>query len=83
MTTHKLAFDPATQAELDATLERLRVPAANAVTTLDSAFFLSAFASVTIGADGLGQTSYIDATNDDLKVAHCANTLCVNYLRRR
>ena len=32
--------------------------------------------SITIGADGLGLISYRDATNGDLKVAHCSNTAC-------
>jgi len=32
--------------------------------------------SITIGADGLGLISYYDATNDDLKVAHCSDTNC-------
>jgi Collagen triple helix repeat (20 copies) len=39
--------------------------------------------SVTIGADGLGLISYYDVSNGDLKVAHCSNTFCVPYLRRR
>ena len=30
------------------------------------------YTSVTIGADGLGLISYYDATNGDLKVAHCS-----------
>jgi hypothetical protein len=34
------------------------------------------YSSVTIGADGLGLISYRDATNDDLKVAHCSDTNC-------
>jgi hypothetical protein len=51
--------------------------------TLDSAGNVGAYTSVTVGADGLGLISYYDVTNGDLKVAHCANALCVNYLRRR
>jgi hypothetical protein len=39
--------------------------------------------SVTIGADGFGLISYYDVSNGDLKVAHCSNTFCVPYLRRR
>jgi Collagen triple helix repeat (20 copies) len=39
--------------------------------------------SVTIGTDGLGLISYYDDTNGDLKVAHCSNTFCVPYFRRR
>ena len=31
---------------------------------------------MTIGADGLGLISYLDDTNDNLKVAHCSNTNC-------
>jgi hypothetical protein len=34
------------------------------------------YASMAIGADGSGLISYWDATNDDLKVAHCSNTAC-------
>jgi hypothetical protein len=33
---------------------------------------------VTIGADGLGLISYYDATNTDLKVAHCSNAPCTS-----
>ena len=32
--------------------------------------------SLAIGADGLGLISYQDVTNDDLKVAHCADVAC-------
>jgi hypothetical protein len=39
--------------------------------------------SITIGADGLPLVAYRDSTNGDLKVAHCTNTFCVPYLRRR
>jgi preprotein translocase subunit Sec61beta len=34
------------------------------------------YTSVTIGADGLGLISYFDATNGNLKVAHCGNAFC-------
>jgi hypothetical protein len=39
--------------------------------------------SVTIGRDGLGLISHYDDTNGDLKVAHCSNTFCMPYCRRR
>lgn len=83
VTLAKLGFDPATQAELDATIDRLRPPAASALATLDSPGIVGRETSVTVGADGLGLISYLDGTNGDLKVAHCTNALCVNYLRRR
>ena len=51
--------------------------------TLDSAGNVGNDTSVTVGADGLGLISYYDSTNGDLKVAHCADTFCVPYLRRR
>jgi hypothetical protein len=41
------------------------------------------FSSATLGRDGLGLFSYYDWTNGDLKVAHCSNTFCIPYLRRR
>jgi predicted regulator of Ras-like GTPase activity (Roadblock/LC7/MglB family) len=39
--------------------------------------------SITIGSDGLPLIAYYDATNDDLKVAHCSNPLCTPFHRRR
>jgi hypothetical protein len=39
--------------------------------------------SVTVGADGLGLVSYYDNSDRVLKVAHCANTLCMPWVRRR
>jgi hypothetical protein len=41
------------------------------------------YSSVTIGTDSLALISYYDATNGDLKVAHCSNLFCVPYHRRR
>jgi hypothetical protein len=41
------------------------------------------YASATVGTDGLGLISYEDFTNLDLKVAHCSNTFCIPYFRRR
>jgi hypothetical protein len=34
------------------------------------------FTSITLGSDGLGLISYMDASNGDLKVAHCSNLSC-------
>jgi preprotein translocase subunit Sec61beta len=53
--------------------------------TLDSIAFtnVASSTSMTIGADGLGLISYYDAMNQNLKVAHCANTFCSPYFRRR
>jgi hypothetical protein len=39
--------------------------------------------SATIGTDALVLISYLDVTNGHLKVAHCSNTFCVPYFRRR
>ena len=54
-----------------------------ALTTLDGSGNVGRFSSVTIGTDGLGLISYYDATNGDLKVAHCSDLFCVPYHRRR
>jgi hypothetical protein len=78
VTLAKLGFDPATQPELDATIDRLRPPAANALATFDSAGDVGFHTSATVGADGLGLISYFDVTNNDLKIAHCANVACTS-----
>ena len=59
------------------------IPAGNVITALDETGDVGWTTSITIGADGLGLISYLDATNDDLKVAHCDNTFCSPYFRRR
>ena len=46
------------------------------LSTVDSSGSVGHFTSIAIGADGLGLISYQDATNSDLKVAHCNNTTC-------
>ena len=53
---------------------RQLVPEANSFTNLDSAGDVGT--SITIGADGLPVISYYDATNLDLKVAHCSDLAC-------
>lgn len=50
-------------------------PAANALSTLDSTGNVGTYTSATIGADGLGLISYVDLTDQDLKVAHCNNVV--------
>ncbi|MEO7863976.1 MAG: hypothetical protein ABIU05_26810, partial [Nitrospirales bacterium] len=45
-------------------------------TTLDGSGNVGQYSSVTIGTDGLALISYYDATNGDLKVAHCSNVTC-------
>jgi hypothetical protein len=53
--------------------------------TLDGTNIVGLYTSVTTGADGFGliSESDYDGTNHDLKVAHCANTFCTPYFRRR
>jgi hypothetical protein len=53
-------------------------PAANDLSTLDSAGFVGEFSAITVGADGLGLVSYYAATNQDLKIAHCQNVPCTS-----
>ncbi|MCA1812928.1 MAG: hypothetical protein LC624_03120, partial [Halobacteriales archaeon] len=43
---------------------------------LDSSGSVGGNVSVTIGVDGLGLIAYSDESNQDLKVAHCANVEC-------
>src|SRR6185295_13336376 len=47
-----------------------------ALTTLDGSGNVGQYSSVTIGTDGLALITYYDATNGDLKVAHCSNFVC-------
>lgn len=59
-------------------------PAEALVVVLDNDTVVGQYTSVTIGVDGMPLISYYDAgTELDLKVAHCSNTLCIPYFRRR
>jgi hypothetical protein len=49
-----------------------------ALTVRDGSGDAGQYSSITIGADGLGLISYYDATNGDLKVAHCSNQACTS-----
>src|SRR6267142_880026 len=49
-----------------------------ALTSLDGSGNVGQYSSVTIGTDGLALISYYDATNGDLKVAHCSNVACTS-----
>jgi hypothetical protein len=53
------------------------------LTTLDSIGQVGQDTSVTMGADGSGLISYHDATNGNLKVAHCSERFCVPSHGRR
>ena len=48
-------------------------------TTVDSGASVGFYTSIAIGTDGFGLVSYHDATNGDLKVAHCTNTACTTF----
>jgi hypothetical protein len=50
---------------------------------IDSTGSVGVYGSITIGSDGLATISYSDATNADLKVAHCTNTACTTVDPRR
>jgi predicted regulator of Ras-like GTPase activity (Roadblock/LC7/MglB family) len=40
------------------------------------------YPSVTVGSDGLGIVSYLDAFNNNLRVAHCSNLACSGFQTR-
>src|SRR5207244_4865823 len=50
-------------------------------TTPDRAGNVGQYSSLTIGADSLALISYYDATNGDLKVAHCSDSACTDATR--
>src|SRR6185436_8407931 len=51
------------------------------LTTLDGSGNVGQYSSVTTGTDGLALISYYDATNGDLKVAHCSDLACTSATR--
>jgi hypothetical protein len=55
-----------------------QLPRINLPTNLDSDGQVGSHTSITIGSDGLPVISYHDATNGDLKVAHCSDTSCTS-----
>jgi predicted regulator of Ras-like GTPase activity (Roadblock/LC7/MglB family) len=55
----------------------------NAIYTLELANQSGERSSITIGVDGLPIISYLDLTTYKLRVAHCSNTFCMPYWRRR
>jgi preprotein translocase subunit Sec61beta len=48
----------------------------NTISTIDSNGDVGQYPSIAIGADNLGLISYYDATNGDLKIAHCDDIDC-------
>jgi hypothetical protein len=48
------------------------------ITVLDQAGDVGSYTSIATGVDGLGLISYIDNTNQDLKIAHCSNIDCTS-----
>ena len=53
-----------------------------ASTTVDASVAdVGRYPSVTIGSDGLGLVSYVDATNGNLDTAHCTNLACTASTR--
>jgi len=48
------------------------------VTTVDNTGDVGQYASLAVGTDGFALISYYDATNGDLKVAHCNDLACTS-----
>ncbi|TKS59971.1 MAG: hypothetical protein EWM72_01828 [Nitrospira sp.] len=59
----------------------LACTSATLTTTPDRAGNVGQYSSVTIGTDGLALISYYDATNGDLKVAQCSDSVCTSATR--
>jgi len=70
--------DVSVDCPVDTPLNRPLAPADNTTTAVDTAGYVGMYTSITIGADGLPVISYYDATNENLKVAHCNDAACTS-----
>src|SRR5262245_19220213 len=73
---------PSTRMALGCLAVALAAPAvrANTITTIDAGG-VGQYPSVAYGTDGLALIAYYDATNGDLKVAHCLDVACAASTR--
>src|SRR5512138_1851477 len=58
------------------------VPAGNTIRVVDSGGDVGRYTSIAVGADGLPIIAYYDATNADLKIAHCDDATCATAALR-
>ncbi len=77
-TIRAINYDGSVVCQWDAPFNRAAPPMANLNTSLDSISGgdTGQHTSITIGADGLPVISYYDVTNQELRVARCANVDC-------
>lgn len=69
-------FEPATATLRVAKCGNATCSIGNTVTTVDSVGSVGGYNSVVVPPDGLPIISYLDSTNQDLKVAKCGNASC-------
>jgi hypothetical protein len=69
-------FDPSTSDLRVAKCGNASCSVGNTVTTVDSVGSVGGYNSVVVPPDGLPIISYLDSTNQDLKVAKCGNASC-------
>jgi hypothetical protein len=75
-TIQSINADGSVVCQVDAPLNRSVQPSDNTISSPDTVGNVGRHTTITIGADGLGLISYLDYTNDNLKVAHCSDTAC-------